>query len=490
MIVLSVVPNTYYNDALNLIREFFYEHYLSQSMDTLTIQITVKIDEVRRELSLLYQDFQREYTLADSFLEENFFKERETKHLKNSIKRCLVRLLSSLRKEDLPWGILTGVRPVKIVHMLMDEGRSMEEIEVQLRSYFISDMNIRRMTDIGLLQRGLVYPLDKKKFSLYIHIPFCPSRCAYCSFHTMVVSENRTVVKRYLETLYQEMKAISKCMPQMTMDTIYIGGGTPTTLNARELEELFQMLSDCFDLSTVREWTVEAGRPDSIHMDQLQVLKKWKVSRVSINPQTMNEHTLLKINREHSVNDIYQAFEMVRTVGFSCINADLIIGLEDETPNDFQNTLTHMSSLDPENLTVHTLSLKRGAKYKDSYILRQIEDVRQMMELSKSFCNDLKLHPYYLYRQKDILGNLENTGYAKTGYECIYNMLMMEEKQTILAFGMGAVSKFFDPESGNLKRVTNFKNMKEYINRIEEEILKKRNVFNQLFGEGLPCMKK
>lgn len=490
MMILSVIPDIYYNDTLNLVREFFYEHYLSQSMEVSTARIAVKIDEESHEVYLSYQDFERDCTLVDSFAEENVFEETESKHKKNSIKRCLVRLLSSVRKENLPWGILTGIRPVKIVHMLVDKGCSFEEIKAQLRSYYISETNIRRMINIALLQRDSVYPLDKKKVSLYIHIPFCPSRCAYCSFHTMIVPENREIVKRYLAALRREMEAMSEEISKLKIDTIYIGGGTPTTLNDVEFEKLFGMMASCFDLSKVREWTVEAGRPDSISMEQLQVLKQWNVSRISINPQTMNEHTLLKINRRHTVDDIYHAFEMVRSVGFKCINTDLIIGLEDETPKDFQNTLSHVSSLNPENLTIHTLSLKRGSKYKDSYVLRQIEDVRQMTDDSRAYCNDSRLRPYYLYRQKDILGNLENVGYAKTGYECIYNMLMMEEKQTILAFGMGAISKFFDPKSDSIQRVANFKNMKEYINRIEEEIVKKRKGLNQLYEEGLTCMKK
>ena len=261
-----------------------------------------------------------------------------------------------------------------------------------------------------------------------------------------------------------------------SIETLYIGGGTPTTLTPDEMDTLIKGLFERFDLSEIKEFTVEAGRPDTINREMLEVLKKNNVDRISINPQSMNDETLQKIGRNHSIQDIIDTFHLAREVGFDNINMDIILGLVDEDLSMVRNTLDKIKELSPESLTVHTLAVKRTSKLKENledYELAQYEEMVKMINLAKEYAKDMGLNPYYMYRQKHMLGNLENIGYAKEGYECIYNMQIMEEKQSNYALGAGSITKFVYPDEDRIERVENVKNVEQYIQRVDEMIKRK-----------------
>ena len=317
-------------------------------------------------------------------------------------------------------------------------------------------------------------------FSLYVGIPFCPSICAYCSFSSYPLSVWEKQVDNYLDALCKEIEAASTMMGNKKLLTFYMGGGTPTSLSAAQMDRLLTCLEQYFDLAHVSEKTVEAGRPDSITEDKLKVLRKHHIDRISINPQTMNQETLDLIGRRHTTEEVKQAFHMARAAGFMNINMDLIAGLPGETSEHMQRTMDAIVDLAPDSVTVHSLALKRAAflnQNREQFPVAGADEVNRMIGISHEGALAIEAEPYYLYRQKNIAGNLENVGYARKGCEGLYNILIMEEKQTILALGAGASSKFvFNSEDGHrIERVENVKSVKDYIERIDEMIDRKKN---------------
>ena len=320
--------------------------------------------------------------------------------------------------------------------------------------------------------------MDKNTVSLYVSIPFCPTRCYYCSFLANSLSKYSDLKPLYVEKLLEEVKGVAKLLRETgkEVETLYIGGGTPTTLTPEEMDKLITGLYEEFDLSNIKEFTVEAGRPDTINREILEVLKKHNVTRISINPQTMNDETLEKVGRKHTVNDIIECFQLARELGFDNINMDIILGLIDEDLEMVENTLKQIEKLSPESLTVHTLAVKRTSKLKehiDEYQLTQFDEMSKMIDLSMKYAKKMGLNPYYMYRQKHMLGNLENIGYAKEGYECIYNIQMMEERQSNIALGAGSITKFVYIDENRIERVENVKNLEQYIDRVDEMINRK-----------------
>ena len=407
--------------------------------------------------------------------------EQEIKKVtKETIKRSMYNVLMKKFNSYVPWGILTGIRPVKIVHTLLDKNLSDEDIRENLKTnYLISDEKIDLALNIAKRERKFIYPIDKNKISLYVSIPFCPTRCYYCSFPANPLKQFGHLKKDYIDKLIIEIKGLAKLLKETNkeIETLYIGGGTPTTLDAEEMDILIKALFKELDLSKIKEFTVEAGRPDTINREILECLKKNNVTRISINPQTMNQETLDKIGRGHSVEEIKEAFNLAREIGFDNINMDLILGLEGENVEMVRNTLEEIKKLSPESLTVHTLAIKRASKLKekmDEYVLTQYEEMVKMIDLSMEYAKEMNLNPYYMYRQKQMLGNLENIGYAKEGYECIYNMQIMEEKQSNYALGAGSISKFVYVDEDRIERVENVKNVEQYIDRVEEMIDRKK----------------
>lgn len=403
---------------------------------------------------------------------------------KNRIKRRLYVLLMGETGKQLPWGTLTGIRPTKIAMTKLAEGDSPEEIFRYMKeTYFTSDEKISLSIEIAQRERQLLSAIDYKNgYSLYIGIPFCPTTCLYCSFTSYPIGKWKERTGEYLEALFREMDYVAEEKQGCTLDTVYFGGGTPTSLSPEDLDILITRLKKTFDFSTVQEFTVEAGRPDSITREKLQVLKKHGVTRISINPQTMKEETLKLIGRRHTVEDVKERFHMARELGFDNINMDLIIGLPEEGLEDVRATMEEVKALAPDSVTVHSLAIKRAARLntmKEVYKDLKITNTQEMIDLTAEYAREMGLEPYYLYRQKNMAGNFENVGYAAPGKACIYNVLIMEEQQTIIGCGAGTTTKRLFPEENRIERAENVKDVEQYISRIEEMIERKRHLLSE-----------
>lgn len=410
------------------------------------------------------------------------------KDLKRLVKKSMYKLLSKVFNKEFPWGILTGIRPVKLVHDFMDKGLSQNEIaDMFEEKYLVSRDRAELATDIARLERPFIYPVKSDLVSIYIGIPFCPSRCFYCSFTSNPIKRFGDMVEPYLKALMKEMKAVSQYLKdrRYKVQTIYIGGGTPTSINEKQLEMLIEWVGECFGRE-VREFTCEAGRPDSVNEEKLRILKAGGVSRISINPQTMNDETLCRIGRAHNTADIRESYEEARRAGFGNINMDIILGLPGETLESVAYTLDEIRKLDPESITVHTMAIKRASVYNENLRALEMPDdeaVIKMMEYTKKFLNNMGMQPYYLYRQKHMAQNLENIGFSQKGFECIYNIQIIEEKQTIVAFGADAVTKTVIAKENRIERQHDIKDVKLYINGIDSMIKKKIDVLDELQKE-------
>lgn len=407
----------------------------------------------------------------------------ERRLCKDSVKKAVYHALSKVNPVMLPWGTLTGVRPTKLFMELKEQGRTKEEIfHVMKTRYLVSEEKAELGYQIVTKEYELLHKIDyKQSYSIYIGIPFCPTTCLYCSFTSYALKQYSAYVNDYLEALFKEIDYVATCLPDKKLATIYIGGGTPTTLNARQLEALLKKVQESFDFTYVAEYTVEAGRPDSITKEKLSLLKQYGVTRISINPQTMKDETLSIIGRNHSVEDAKRVFALAREAGHDNINMDLIVGLPNETDEDVARTLEEVMELGPDSITVHSLVLKRAAilnMQREHYGEFSFGDVDKMIELGYESATQAGMKPYYMYRQKNATGSKnssrENVGYALEGKEGIYNILIMEEKHTILALGAGASSKFVFPSTGHIDRIENVKNVNEYVERIDEMILRKK----------------
>ena len=364
--------------------------------------------------------------------------EKNRKETKNHLKYRVYRMLSDYTGTTLPWGTLTGIRPTKIPMALLEQGMSNRDIADYMRkTYLISPAKTSLGISIANRERHILRDIDYDNgYSLYVGIPFCPSICLYCSFSSSPLSVWKKKVDDYLDALCKEIAYGAEIYKERQLDTVYIGGGTPTTLEPEQLDRLLTEIKRHFDLSKVQEFTVEAGRPDSITREKLEVIKKHPVTRISINPQTMNQKTLEIIGRRHTVEETKAAFLLARELGFDNINMDLIVGLPGEGKDEVEYTLQEIKKLDPDSVTVHSLAVKRAARlnmFKDQYKEMSFINNMEIMDMTEKACMSSALFPYYLYRQKNMAGNLENVGYARPGKEGIYNILIMEEKQSILA---------------------------------------------------------
>ena len=405
---------------------------------------------------------------------------RETKFdTKNDLKRNIYINLLKLGNKELPWGTLTGIRPTKIVMEMLENDMSLEDIKKHLKEvYLVSDKRIKLCTDTAKNEFNILKKIDYKNgYSLYIGIPFCPTRCLYCSFTSYSIAQWKKDTDTYVEALCKELLAVSKMYKGKKLQTIYMGGGTPTSLEGYQLSKILNVVKKNFDLSNLLELTVEAGRPDSITREKLESLKEVGVDRISINPQTMQQKTLDLIGRHHTIEDIFESYKLAREVGFENINMDFIIGLNGEILEDVIDSFTKVKSFAPESITIHSLALKRAARL-NTENKREIMDndlILSMINTATDTCADLGLEPYYLYRQKNMAGNLENIGFSKPGKECLYNILIMEEKQTIIACGAGTSSKIVFGD-GRIERIENVKDPKLYIERLDEMIMRKESM--------------
>lgn len=402
----------------------------------------------------------------------------DRKGTKNKLKQALYQLLEAYSGQTLPWGTLTGIRPTKIPMSMLEEGKSEEEITSYMKeTYFASDEKIDLSIQVAQRELELLQKIDYENgYSLYIGIPFCPSTCLYCSFTSYPIGLWSKRVDEYLDALEKEIDFTAEKFRDKHLNSIYIGGGTPTTLSPEQLDRLITKIETSFDFSHLLEFTVEAGRPDSITEEKLLALRKHHISRISINPQTMKQETLELIGRHHTVQQTIDSFRLARSLGFDNINMDLIVGLPEESLEDVENTMKQLMELKPDNLTVHSLAVKRAARLRmqrEEYEGLHMENTWDTIALTAEYAQKMGLEPYYLYRQKNMAGNFENVGYARPGCAGVYNILIMEEKQTIMALGAGATTKFVMDGGSRIERVANVKDVTNYLDRVDEMIERK-----------------
>jgi len=404
----------------------------------------------------------------------------ERSEVKNSLKQLLYGMLSELTGQKLPWGTLTGIRPTKIAMQLLEEGKSEDEIRSYMQDTYLASAEKTELSiDIAKREQEILADIHYEDgYSLYIGIPFCPTTCLYCSFTSYPICAWKNRVSEYLAAMEKEIDFVKEACRDRILDSVYIGGGTPTTLEADELERLLSKVRESFDFSHVQEFTVEAGRADSITKEKLEVLKKYGVTRISVNPQTMKDETLRMIGRRHTVEQVIEAYKLAREIGFDNINMDLILGLPGEDEADVANTIERVKELDPDSLTVHSLAVKRAsrlAQWIQDNGISTLNNTDQTMEIAAAGAKAMGMEPYYLYRQKNMSGNFENVGYAKPGKAGIYNILIMEEKESIMAIGAGTISKVVFGD-GRIERCDNVKDVALYIDRIDEMIERKRQL--------------
>ena len=425
------------------------------------------------------------------FINSDYYKETEiSENIKEDIKRLVFSSLKDITKEEYPWGILVGIRPSKIALKYLEEGKTEEEIiEIFKKKHLASEEKAKLCIEIAKTEVSFVNN-DSKNIAIYIGMAFCPTRCFYCSFAANPIMGNKKLVNPYLEALIYEIREMKKYIDErgLNIETVYFGGGTPTAVNNEEFELIMQEAYDAFVKGKgLKEFTVECGRPDSITKEKLATMKKFNVTRISINPQTMNDETLKMIGRGHNSNDVIEKFNLARSMGFNDINMDMIIGLPGEGIKEVLHTKEEILKLHPDSLTVHGLSLKRASILYENFILKKGIQVKKQAELadmyeeSRNLAQKLGLHPYYMYRQKNMVGNMENLGYSRKGAECIYNIQMIEDKQTIIALGADAVSKVVFLDEGRIERFANIKDVREYCNRIEEMVEGKKKLLDTLY---------
>ena len=412
----------------------------------------------------------------------------DRKDTKNKLKTVLYQELCSYTGKKLPWGDLTGIRPTKIAMEKLNAGWSNPKIAQHLReTYFVSPEKSALAITIVNREKAILDRIDPEKgYSLYIGIPFCPSICLYCSFSSSPLALWKNRVDEYLDALLKEMDECCGLFSGYTLNSVYIGGGTPTTLLPHQIDRLLAHVERCFHPDSALEFTVEAGRPDTISREKLAVLRDHGISRISINPQTMNQKTLDIIGRAHTTDQIREAFFLAREMGFDNINMDTIVGLPGEGMAEVEHTMRELSAMHPDNITVHSLALKRAARLSlklDEYRDESFVSSSEIMDMTTRICEENGLFPYYLYRQKNMAGNFENVGYAAEGKAGLYNILIMEEVQSILALGASGSTKLVEPD-GHIDRIENVKDISNYIERIDEMIARKRVIPQMMCEHG------
>lgn len=401
--------------------------------------------------------------------------------------QLLYKLLCDFTGLTQPWGILTGVRPVKLLRRLAEKSSEEQAVKKFEEDFFVSNEKIALSRETEHNERKILELSKPESFSLYVGIPFCPSRCSYCSFVMASIERAEKLIEPYTKLLCEEIKRTAEIANKLglRLETVYFGGGTPTTLSAEQLDTVLRTVNKSFDMSTCREFTVEAGRPDTIDIAKLFALKENKVDRISINPQTVNDEVLKTIGRKHTAQQFFDAFELARKCGFDNINTDLIAGLPTDTPESFKNSLDSIVRLNAECITVHTLCMKRASRLTTEGVtldLQQARDAREMLAYTQNILGQNEYIPYYMYRQSRMVGNLENVGWSKKGFESLYNVYVMDETHTILACGSGGVTKLKRNNPDYLERIFNFKYPYEYIDRFDELIQRKSGIM-QFYGQ-------
>lgn len=486
MIHIELNRDVFEYDIRSLVKAFYPEEKLivtkGESIEKMEITFKLRVCYNPENITISMEDKNQVFIQEEASAQRVWIESEdldECRNYKNIVKRLLYLILEKYSKKTLLWGTLTGIRPTKIPMGLLEKGTQDHLIKAYMeKEYLCSSDKADLCIEIAKREKEILQAIDYKNgYSLYIGIPFCPSTCLYCSFTSYSIEKYKDYVEDYLVALFKEIDYAAASFRDRKLISIYLGGGTPTTLGPEQLERLLLKIRTSFSLENVRELTVEAGRPDSITEEKLVVLKKQGVTRISINPQTMNLRTLEVIGRKHTVDQINEAFQMARETGHNNINMDIILSLPGEGCKEVLHTLEEINKLEPESLTVHTLAIKRAAGltiYKDQYKGTMVGDAKEMLSIAREYAQTAGYVPYYLYRQKNMADNLENIGYAKKGKEGIYNILIMEEKHTIMALGAGASSKFVFLDEERIERSENVKSVKDYIVRIEDMIQRKK----------------
>lgn len=462
--------HNYIDDVVSILMMFYpNEKYIKSEEIGDSITVISTFDKMAANAELYYGN---ELKASAQYNAEN----DSQREIKRVIGLSIAKAVNSVLNIPLPWGILTGVRPAKLVSEAWLEGQSTDEIRAIFKDkYLVSDEKLNLMIKVAEEEKKIVEG-GLGKVGLYIGIPFCPTKCLYCSFTSYPLKQYSNRIDSYLEALTKEMEFCKEYFSDKEIESLYIGGGTPTSLNEKQLDKLLTNIEKCFKIPV--EFTVEAGRPDTITEEKLRILKEHNVSRISINPQTLNDETLRLIGREHSVDMFLNAFEMARKAGHKHINTDIILGLPGEGEKEVINTMEGLMKLNPESITVHTLAVKRASRLKETLENYNMTDALQMdrfISISREYTEKMGMSPYYMYRQKNMVGNFENVGYSKPCCQCIYNVAIMEEKQSIIALGAGGSTKIVDNKLNKIERVFNVKSVDDYITRIDEMIDRKRS---------------
>ena len=460
------------NDTIRVIREQPQEKELplitvltQEQADRTVVSVTVETEDFCESASAVTEGDPRTHE----------------KDVERDMAVCLYGLLVRLTGREQPWGILTGVRPIKLFRRLTDKGGRDYAERYFSEKLLVSEEKVRLSSLTEQYEKRILALSQPLSFSLYVSIPFCPTRCSYCSFVSQSIESARKLIQPYFEKLLEEITATAQIARNchLRLESVYIGGGTPTTLSAVQLQTLIETIRSCFDMTTCREFTVEAGRPDTIDEDKLRAILTGGADRISINPQTLNDRVLEVIGRKHTSAQTLEAYRLAREVGFRHINMDLIAGLPTEDVESFRRTLDTLCGLAPESITVHTLAMKRSSRLtmqKTAVSTGSEPPAAGMLRYCKQKLNAENYHPYYLYRQTRMEGNLENVGWSKQGYDGLYNVFIMDETHTILGCGAGAVSKLKKPASEDLERIFNYKYPYEYINGFSEMLNRKERV--------------
>ncbi len=472
--ILAIVGHSFEYEILNICRIFYFNErfeiidtlpnagdYIIAQIDGLDMMVNVKVGE-------------RSSQLIETLAPETSDHDREL-----ILSRLLFHLLSTFTGYTPRWGILTGIRPIKLIHKAIEEGMSLPEVKKFFGQRYLLREDIADLAIMVAKEEKAINDLSKpESFSLYVSIPFCPSRCSYCSFISSSISHAYKVILPYLDKLVEEIKTLGTMAARLglRLETVYIGGGTPTTLSAPQLKMLFEAIDANFDLSHIREYTVEAGRPDTITEDKLRVIKEAGVTRLSVNPQTLQDDVLKHVGRAHTAADVVNCYHLATGLGFDNINMDLIAGLPADSYEGFVESLEGVIALSPANITVHTLTLKRSSTiFQENIALADSWGAvtTRMVDYARKRLMEEGYIPYYLYRQKNTIANLENIGYCKPGYEGLYNVYIMDETHSILSAGAGAVTKLREPKGVDILRIHNFKYPFEYINQFDEMMRRK-----------------
>lgn len=470
--ILKVINHPFQYDMKNLCTVFFpYEKIRDDGDGDITVITEKQGDTLTVSARVYEKSLQKSHTVTAN------------EDMATAMSVLLYDTLSELLDYRPPWGILFGVRPAKLMHRFCeqygDEGA---------KDYFINNfLTTPKKADLALKvmknENRIISLSGEKSFSLYVSIPFCPSRCSYCSFVSHSIERAAKLIQPYVDLLCDEIAetgAIARDLG-LRLETVYFGGGTPTTLNPRQLEQLFNVIEKSFDLSTLREYTVEAGRPDTVTLDKLTALKNAGVSRISINPQSFSDNVLNAIGRKHTSQQTVDAFNLARRAGFDNINMDFIAGLPEDTLDTFSQSIDKAVDLGAQSITVHTLALKTASYMASREMTFDMTDrltTANMTDYSKDTLTKNGYYPYYMYRQSKSLGNLENVGWCKEGRDCLYNVYMMDETHSVFAVGAGAVTRLKNQQTGYIERIYNYKYPYEYIDSFDEVLRRKQGIIN------------